>query len=197
MIYNIYLVGVGGQGVLTIGELIADAAFLQEIPVNYYPTEGMAQRGGFVKAQIRLGQNLVGPQIPEKSADLVISMEVSESLKAIRYVKPGSHFVLYGHVWLPTAALLGKADYPTLDQVNEQISLAGGRLIYIDPHTLPLQQGSPVAHNLYVLGVSAGCTSLGTILTITAFEKAIEHRWPSSIERHFAAFHSGFERGSN
>src|SRR5512143_2131621 len=35
--YDIYFVGVGGQGVLTIGEIIAEAAFRQDIPVNFYP----------------------------------------------------------------------------------------------------------------------------------------------------------------
>ena len=53
--YDIYLVGVGGQGVLTIGNLITEAAAHQSIPVSFYPTKGMAQRGGAVKAQLRLG----------------------------------------------------------------------------------------------------------------------------------------------
>ena len=87
--YDIYLVGVGGQGVLTIGEIITTAAFRKGIPVNFYPTKGMAQRGGFVKAQLRLGRETVGPSIPEKGADLVIATEVSETLKAVRFIKPG------------------------------------------------------------------------------------------------------------
>jgi indolepyruvate ferredoxin oxidoreductase beta subunit len=96
MNYDIYLVGVGGQGVLTIAELITEAAYLQGLPVNYYPTEGMAQRGGFVKAQVRLGRGFVGPNIPEKGADLAISMELSESLKAVRFIKPGGRFCALG-----------------------------------------------------------------------------------------------------
>ena len=50
--YDIYLVGVGGQGVLTIADLITRTAFRKGIPVNYYPTKGMAQRGGFVKCYV-------------------------------------------------------------------------------------------------------------------------------------------------
>ena len=60
MNYDIYMVGVGGQGVLTIGHLIMDAALHLQIPSSFYPTKGMAQRGGFVKAQLRLGQK-AGP----------------------------------------------------------------------------------------------------------------------------------------
>ena len=117
--YDIYFVGVGGQGVLTIGEIISEAAFRKGIPVNFYPTKGMAQRGGFVKAQLRLGSAAVGPTIPERGADLVVATEVSEALKAVRFVRPDGDFVLYGHVWAPTAVMLGKASYPKLEEVAE------------------------------------------------------------------------------
>ena len=86
----------------------------------------MAQRGGFVKAQLRIGRASAGPGIPEKGADLVIATEVSETLKAVRYVKPGGDVVLFGYVWAPTAVVLGKAPYPALDQVAGQVSAAGG-----------------------------------------------------------------------
>ena len=39
--FDIYLVGVGGQGILTIGELIAEAAVAKNIPANFYPTKGL------------------------------------------------------------------------------------------------------------------------------------------------------------
>src|SRR4030042_1549155 len=90
--FDIYFVGVGGQGILTIGEIITEAAFCNNIPVNFYPTKGMAQRGGFVKAQLRLGRTRIGPAIPEKGADMVIATEVSEALKAVRHIKPGGVF---------------------------------------------------------------------------------------------------------
>jgi len=193
MNYDIYLVGVGGQGVLTIAELITEAAYLQGLPVNYYPTEGMAQRGGFVKAQVRLGRGFVGPNIPEKGADLAISMELSESLKAVRFIKPGGDFVLWGHIWLPTAAMLGKAPYPTLDTVRGQIEQAGARLHYLDPHNLPLYQGELVPDNLYVLGAALGCTSLGKVLSAETVKQVVRQRWQRVAERNLFALQAGME----
>lgn len=193
MIYNIYLVGVGGQGVLTIGELIADTAFLDNLPVNYYPTEGMAQRGGFVKAQLRIGQELIGPHIPEKTADLVIAMEVSEALKTIKFVRPGGYFLLWGHVWLPTASLLGKQGYPSLEDVRKQIEMAGAHLIYLDPIRLPFYMGVPIRDNIYIFGAAAGKTSLGKILNPASMRLAVKNRWPSAAENNLYAFDSGCE----
>ncbi len=189
--HDIYLVGVGGQGILTIGSIIAEAALHKGIPASFYPTKGMAQRGGFVKAQVRLGRQTVGPNIPEKGADLVIAMEVSEALKAVRFIKPGKDFVLFGHVWPPTAVMLGKAPYPTLEQVREQVREAGGRVHYLDPGSLPLYEGTPVPANVFTLGVAVGHTGLGKVLDPTEVVHIVQAKWTRGAERNAFAFRKG------
>jgi indolepyruvate ferredoxin oxidoreductase beta subunit len=189
--YDIYLVGVGGQGVLTIGDLITEAALSKGIPVNFYPTKGMAQRGGFVKAQVRLGREMVGPQIPEKGADLVIAMELSEALKAVRYIKPGSDFVLYGHIWPPTDVMLGKAPYPTREQVAQQVAKGGGTLHFLDPEQRPLFDGAPVPANVFVLGATLGHTGLGEMLPADEMAELVQNRWKRGAERNALAFQAG------
>jgi indolepyruvate ferredoxin oxidoreductase beta subunit len=193
MNYDIFLVGVGGQGVLTIGDIITETALKQDIPASFYPTKGMAQRGGFVKAQLRLGRALVGPTIPERGADLVIAMELSESLKAVRYVRPGGDFLLYGHVWPPTAVMLGKADYPELGTVVEQIETAEAQLHYLSPHDLPRHDGQPVAPNVFVLGAALALTGLSQVLDPDAVADVVEHKWRRGIERNMTAFRGGLE----
>jgi len=195
MNYDIYLVGVGGQGVLTIGDVVAEAALDKGMPVNFYPTKGMAQRGGFVKAQLRLGRQTVGPQIPEKGADLVIAMEVSEALKAVRFARPGTDFLLFGHVWPPTAVMLGKAPYPELEQVREKVREAGAELHYLDPEKLPLYDGAPVPANVYVLGAALGQTGLGKMLDAAEVARIVENRWKRGRERNRRAFQAGLEAG--
>lgn len=193
MQYDIYLVGVGGQGVLTIGDLLSEAALLEEVPVSFYPSKGMAQRGGFVKAQLRLGQDVAGPQIPEKGADLVIAMELSEALKAVRFVKPGGDFLLFGQIWQPTAVMLGKAPYPSLEQVQEQIEAAGAKVHYLDPAGVPTHDGRSVPANVYLLGAAIGQTPLGDLLDSTGVANLIETRWKRGVEANKLAFKAGME----
>lgn len=195
MNYDIYMVGVGGQGVLTIGHLIMDAALNLQIPANFYPTKGMAQRGGFVKAQLRLGQEVTGPQIPEKGADLVIAMELSEALKAVRFVKPGGQFLLYGHVWQPTAVMLGKAPYPAREQVEEQVLAAGAGIVYVDPRKLPQYGDRLVPANVFVLGAAVGRSRLGELMNAATMMERIEHRWKRGVEANRLAFQAGVESG--
>ena len=195
--YDVYLVGVGGQGVLTIGDVLMEAALQQDIPASFYPTKGMAQRGGFVKAQLRLGRRPVGPNIPEQGADLVIAMEVSEALKAVRFIKPGGDFLLLGHVWPPTAVMLGKASYPTLEQVFEQVQEAGGRRHYLAAENLPLYEGQPVPANIFVLGAAVGHTGLGQVLEPAVVAQVVQTRWKRGAERNIFAFQAGLVQIAN
>lgn len=191
MSFDIYIVGVGGQGVLTIADIITSVAFKKGISVNYYPTKGMAQRGGFVKAQLRLGRNSVGPNIPEGEADLVVSMEMSESLKAIRFLKPGADFLLYGSKWEPAAVMLGKAPYPLLSVVGSEVKSAGGKLFYIDPSLVPNYEGKVVRDNLFVLGAIFGQTSAAMGFTPEDVMEDIKTRWPKAKEQNLYAFQAG------
>ena len=193
MNYDIYLVGVGGQGVLTLGDLIVRAAVNKKIAVSFFPTKGMAQRGGFVKAELRLGREPVGPHIKEKGAHLVIATERSEALKALPYVRPEGDFILYGHVWEPTAVMLGEADYPSLDSVLAAVRESGARLTYLDPKDLPQVDGVPVPANVYTLGAAIGCTRLGEIITAEEMAQVVRTRWSRGVERNLAAFEAGMQ----
>ncbi len=195
--YDIFLVGVGGQGVVTVGDLIAEAAMETGRSVNVYPTKGMAQRGGSVTVQVRLGRAVVGPEITERGADLVIAMERSEALKAVRYVRPGGDVLLYGHVWEPTKVMLGRADYPTLEQVRQKVRDAGGELWYLDPEELQAlraeRDGRPLPANVYVLGAAVGHTGLGDILDAEAVAEVVAGRWERYAAVNEAAFRAGLE----
>lgn len=187
--FDIYLVGVGGQGVLTIGEILSQAALAQEIPANFYPTKGMAQRGGFVKAQLRLGRQASGANIPERSADLVIAMERSEGLKAVRFLKPGGDFLVWDYVWAPTAVMLEQAPYPTLEHLSEQVHGAGGRFHDLHPHDLP----KGLSENIFVLGVALNNTGLGRLLQADIVRSKVEERWPEAAAKNAEAFTRGLE----
>lgn len=191
--YDIYLVGVGGQGVLTIGEIISEAAFRKNIPVSFYPTKGMAQRGGSVKSQLRIGRKGAGANIPEKGADLVISTELSETLKSVRFIRPGGEVLVYTFVWAPTDVLLGQSPYPKLEQVIDQIRRAGGEARLIEPASLPCYEDATVPENIYLLGAAMGCTRLGGVLDRVEVAELVRDRWKNGAERNLFAYEQGLK----
>ena len=191
--YNVYIVGLGGQGVLTIGELLTQAALAKDLAVNFYPTKGMSQRGGFVQGQLRIGTAGMGASLPPRGADLVVAMERSEALKGVRYARSGGDFLLYDDVWGTTAVLTGKTSYPSLEQVQAKIEQSGARLHLLKSSDLPLYQGRPVFANMFILGALIKRTNMRDYFSLADINAAMMAFWPKGAQANLAALTSGYE----
>ncbi len=89
MKYDVILAGVGGQGVLSVASIIAQAAVSEGFEARQSEVHGMAQRGGAVLASLRIAKKkIAGDLVPKGGADLIISMEPLESLRYLSYLKP-------------------------------------------------------------------------------------------------------------
>jgi indolepyruvate ferredoxin oxidoreductase beta subunit len=69
-ITNILVVGIGGQGVMTATEILAEAAIALGHDVKKTEVAGMAQRGGVVSSHLRFGPKVLSPQITPGTADI-------------------------------------------------------------------------------------------------------------------------------
>ena len=74
--------GVGGQGVLLASRLLGEAAMTEGMPVRVSEVHGMAQRGGVVESTVMLG-GLESPIISDNEADVLVSLEPLEALRAL------------------------------------------------------------------------------------------------------------------
>jgi indolepyruvate ferredoxin oxidoreductase beta subunit len=84
----VVFVGIGGQGVLTASDILADAAFQDGFDVKKSEIHGMAQRGGAVTSDVRYGQSVFSPMIPAGEADYVLVLDVTQVDFASRFKKP-------------------------------------------------------------------------------------------------------------
>lgn len=119
--FNIYLSGVGGQGIGMLSETILRAADHAGLNVKSVDTHGLAQRGGIVVSQIRLGEKIYTPLIPEGAADLAVSLERHEALRAVNLaLKDGGVLIYYNAVWQPLDVRLGSRKPVTEDQIRKE-----------------------------------------------------------------------------
>jgi indolepyruvate ferredoxin oxidoreductase beta subunit len=155
----------------------------------------MAQRGGFVKAELRLGADGVGPRVRDGGADLVVAMERSEALRGVRFAKPGGSFVLYDDVWAPTGVMLGAARYPDRDAVVRAIEVAGAHAIVLLPAEMPAIGGRRAPGNVIALGAACAVPALAAVLDVSRVEQAVAARWPRASVTNVAALRFGRECG--
>lgn len=108
--FNIYLTGVGGQGIGLLSEVLLRAGDHAGLPVKGVDTHGLAQRGGIVVSRLRFGEGAYSPLIPAGEADLVVALERHEALRGVNTaLKDGGTLVYYDTVWQPLEVRLKKA----------------------------------------------------------------------------------------
>ncbi|MBN1333799.1 MAG: 2-oxoacid:acceptor oxidoreductase family protein [Synergistales bacterium] len=118
--FDIYLTGVGGQGIGLLSEVIIRAGDHAGLPVSGVDTHGLAQRGGMVVSHVRFGALRTTPLVRLGSADLVIALEISEAMRALHsHARPGGTLVFYDTAWQTLSARLGKESSPSREDLEE------------------------------------------------------------------------------
>jgi indolepyruvate ferredoxin oxidoreductase, beta subunit len=116
---DIYLTGVGGQGIGLISEILLRAADHAQLKVKAVDTHGLAQRGGIVVSHLRIGETINAPLIREGKADLVIALERHEALRGAQtFLKQGGTLVYYNVVWQPLDVRLNIANEIKPDDIS-------------------------------------------------------------------------------
>src|SRR5574340_961629 len=86
MTFDVLVVGIGGQGVLTAADAVARAALACGYDATKTEVTGMSQRGGVVCSQVRFGQKVSASEIRPGNARLVIAFEAAEALRWSHYL---------------------------------------------------------------------------------------------------------------
>jgi indolepyruvate ferredoxin oxidoreductase beta subunit len=84
-VFNLVVVGYGGQGVLSLAEIIERAALKEGFDVKGVELHGLVQRGGSLQCHVRFGEKVFSPMVRKSGADLIIALEVLEGLRACYY----------------------------------------------------------------------------------------------------------------
>ena len=92
--FNIVIVGTGGQGLITLLQIIAEAALASGFDVKTSELHGLSQRGGSVEVHIRFGKKIYSPMVPQGKADLIVALEMQESLKASYFANRKTTFLI-------------------------------------------------------------------------------------------------------
>ena len=128
---QIIISGVGGQGVLFVTRLLAEAAINKGLAVFTSETHGMAQRGGTVLSHLKVG-DYSSPLIRPAQADGLLALRAENLVQHGAFLKDGGWVITNGENHAPN---------DSRSQVDA-----------IDADTLAQEIGNPKAVNLIVLG---------------------------------------------
>jgi len=162
MRFQVIIAGRGGEGIIFTTVVLTEGAFKAGHPVVSSETHGMAQRGGSVVSQVKIGPFL-SPMVPPGEADLIIATSLEEAERV--------------RVWLRKGGLM---------VVNSSEGLPG----HVDARKIALELGHPRGANLVLLGYALART--GLFHPSPFREAIAEKSPPRWTQKNLAAFERGF-----
>lgn len=186
---NILVVGIGGQGVMTATEILAEAAIALGHDVKKTEVAGMAQRGGVVSSHLRFGARVLSPQITPGTADVLLGFEAAEGMRWQHMLRANGLALMNTGRLVPPGVDLGLYDYP-VDPV-ESVRAAGTRVFAFDASAIAAELGDIRLGNTVMLGAISDHLPFSAEILEQCILKRFASKKPALVELNRRAFAAG------
>lgn len=197
--FNILVAGVGGQGNLVCGRILAEASVLDGLRPVVGDTFGASRRGGGVTTHVRIGTRDWGPLIPVGEVDVLLGLETMETYRAAAALAGKTTAIVVADTMIPTPDVsAGKHEYASFETYVRHLSAVSGHekpLVYpvrTSPALELLQ--SPQSLNVYMVGVMV--TLIKGPSTLEGTRAAID-KVMGSDDENMRAFELGVRNGES
>ena len=149
--YKMFFAGSGGQGILLMGQMVANAAMLEDKSTTFFPSYGPEMRGGTANCTVVVSEKPISCPIIFES-DCVVAMNLPSLLKFEKTLKPGGLLLVNSSI---THQKAKRSDITVLE---------------IPANELAIELGNPVVANMIMLGAF---TRASKIISGETLEKVI------------------------
>lgn len=195
---RLIIVGVGGQGILTVSEILGRAALDEGLPAVMSEVHGMAQRGGVVTTELKLG-DYRSPLIGNGEADIILGFEPVETYRILEKASPDTRIVTNVEPLVPPSVSVGQAKYPDIPGLLEKMRRSGLAVVAINAIELAKEAGDVRTGNMVMLGAAASVDTfiLSREAMLSALAKEFSRGGPTVIKRNTRAFELGYAAGKS
>lgn len=188
-ITNILVCGIGGQGVMTAAEILAEAAIAVGYDVKKTEVAGMAQRGGVVTSHLRFGPKVLSPQIDPGTVHVLLGFEAAEALRWSHYLRADGLALVNDARIKPPVVEIGLYTYPE-DPIGE-LRARGIRVVAFDAMRIARDLGDLRLGNTVMLGAVSDHLPFPAEVLLDAIVKRFAKRKPQMVEPNRRAFAAG------
>lgn len=134
MSHKIICAGFGGQGVLSIGTMLAYSAMTEGKEVSWLPSYGPEMRGGTANCSVNLSEEPIASPIVTKP-DVLIVMNTPSLTKFEDAVVPGGTIIVNSSL------------------IDKKVTRTDVKVYYVPANEKAQELGTSRAANIYILGV--------------------------------------------
>jgi indolepyruvate ferredoxin oxidoreductase beta subunit len=149
---NFLLVGVGGQGILTASDIVAEVGLAIGLDAKKSEVHGFSQRGGVVESHVRWGPSVAAPIAEKGTVDVLLAFETMEAARWIDWLKPGGTILVNRQQIVPMSVSAGEASYPAGEAVEAVLSARTDDVTFVEGLAIAERLGNPRLANTILLG---------------------------------------------
>ncbi|AEG18618.1 indolepyruvate oxidoreductase subunit beta [Methanobacterium paludis] len=193
--YDIYISGVGGQGIIKTSIVIGESAMRSNLNVLMSEIHGMSQRGGVVSTELKIG-DAHSPIIEEGTADLLLAFEPLEALRAISKISEETYVVMNTSPTYPFNIRESKDPYPDVSVIIDELESKSKKVLAFDAEKIAKDAGHILSLNMVMIG---GATAVsGFPLDKNVVLESMKDNLPEkSLEINMKAFNEGLRACSS
>lgn len=182
------LAGVGGQGVLTASDIVAEVGMALGLDAKKSEVHGFSQRGGVVESHVRWGIHVAAPLAEKGRIDYLLAFELMESARWIEFLKPGGTVIVNRQRILPMSATVGDASYPSDDSIDQTLRSVAERIIYVEGSEVANNLGNKNLANTVLLGALARALDIDPEVWLSVIVQRVPQKY---VELNKQAFRAG------
>lgn len=190
MVYNIYICGIGGQGIIKTSIVIGETALGEDMNVVMSEIHGMSQRGGVVSTELKIGEDK-SPIIQNGCSDLVLAFEPVEAVRALEKTGKDTSVIVNISPVLPSTINQQDVDYPCVDDLLSELDSKVAEVYSMDANEIAVNAGHPLSMNMAMLGGATAISSF-PLDKNDVIKTMKENLPPKSIDTNLKAFDDGF-----
>jgi len=176
--FNGIIVGVGGQGQITLLKILIQAALLENWALKTSELHGLSQKGGQVEVHFRFGQKeILSPLVEEGGADLIIALERQESLRACYYAsKEKKTIFLINDFFLP----IPNQKPRTREEISKTLEKFSKKIIFVPASDICQKEfKAAITAGVFLISLASfkGLLPLKPISIKKAIQKIIEDKY--------------------
>lgn len=193
--YNIYISGVGGQGIIKTSIIMGEAAMKMGTSVVMSEVHGMAQRGGVVSTELKIGR-AQSPIIQEGHVNLLIAFEPLETLRVLNKASKKTFILINTAPIIPFNINESEQPYPNISVILKELKSKSKKLYAMNAAQMAEEAGHSLSLNMILLGRAAAIPAfpLDKELLIESMKDNLPKK---SLEINLNAFNIGFKTVSN
>jgi indolepyruvate ferredoxin oxidoreductase, beta subunit len=184
---NFLFAGVGGQGILTASDIVAEVGLEAGWDAKKSEVHGFSQRGGVVESHVRWGERVAAPLAERGSIDYLLATELLEAARWVDWLRPGGTVLVSDQRILPMSVTVGSASYPPDEAILAAVRNRCSDVVVMAALDIARSLGSIRLANTVLLGALSARLDVADAVWLDVIERRVPAKYAAANRAAFLA----------